>query len=86
MRGVVSANPPAVLFLGTEKYPKEGDFENFLTQHGGSSNAVSTGATGCKQAAISLVGDAYTPAKRLSRRKGCMRTLLRIFPLYVRVV
>lgn len=30
-----------VLFLGTEKYPEEGQFENFLTQHGGSSNAVS---------------------------------------------
>ncbi|CAN0543789.1 unnamed protein product, partial [Laminaria digitata] len=29
-----------VLFLGTEKYPEEGDFENFLTRHGGSSNAV----------------------------------------------
>lgn len=31
-----------VLFLGTEKYPEEGQFENFLTQHGGSSNAVSS--------------------------------------------
>lgn len=30
----------SVLFLGTEKYPEEGDFENYLTQHGGSSNAV----------------------------------------------
>lgn len=29
-----------MLFLGTDKYPEEGDFENFLTQHGGSSNAV----------------------------------------------
>ncbi|CAM9829745.1 unnamed protein product, partial [Ectocarpus sp. 4 AP-2014] len=28
-----------MLFLGTEKYPEEGEFENFLTQHGGSSNA-----------------------------------------------
>eukprot|EP00903_Cladosiphon_okamuranus_P005475 g5460.t1 len=28
-----------MLFLGTEKYPEEGQFENFLTQHGGSSNA-----------------------------------------------
>lgn len=31
----------SVLFLGTEKYPHEGAFEKFLTQHGGSSNAVS---------------------------------------------
>ncbi|CAN0483576.1 unnamed protein product, partial [Hapterophycus canaliculatus] len=31
-----------VLFLGTEVFPEEGEFENFLTQHGGSSNAVSS--------------------------------------------
>lgn len=37
----------SVLFLGTEKYPEEGEFENFLTQHGGSSNAVSIAVTGC---------------------------------------
>lgn len=35
------AGTPAVLFLGTEKYPQEGEFEKFLAQHGGSSNAVS---------------------------------------------
>ncbi|CAM9916972.1 unnamed protein product [Scytosiphon promiscuus] len=28
-----------MLFLGTEVFPEEGEFENFLTQHGGSSNA-----------------------------------------------
>jgi insulysin len=28
-----------MLFLGTEKYPKEGDFEAFLSTNGGSSNA-----------------------------------------------
>lgn len=38
-----AATAVAVLFLGTEKYPEEGEFENFLTQHGGSSNAVSSG-------------------------------------------
>ena len=28
-----------MLFLGTEKYPKIGEFQNFINQHGGSNNA-----------------------------------------------
>ncbi len=28
-----------MLFLGTEKYPKVGDFQNFISQHGGTNNA-----------------------------------------------
>ncbi len=28
-----------MLFLGTEKYPKVGDFQTFISQHGGSNNA-----------------------------------------------
>jgi len=28
-----------MLFLGTEKYPKVGDFQNFISQHGGMNNA-----------------------------------------------
>lgn len=28
-----------MLFLGTRKYPKEGEFQNFINQHGGSHNA-----------------------------------------------
>ncbi|MBU2896440.1 insulinase family protein [Vibrio hepatarius] len=28
-----------MLFLGTEKYPKIGDFQNYVNQHGGSNNA-----------------------------------------------
>jgi secreted Zn-dependent insulinase-like peptidase len=28
-----------MLFLGTQKYPKEGEFQNFINQHGGSHNA-----------------------------------------------
>jgi insulysin len=28
-----------MLFLGTTKYPKEGEYEAFLNEHGGSSNA-----------------------------------------------
>ncbi|WP_277206833.1 insulinase family protein [Vibrio misgurnus] len=28
-----------MLFLGTEKYPKVGEFQHFITQHGGSNNA-----------------------------------------------
>ncbi|MGT0150667.1 insulinase family protein [Vibrio metschnikovii] len=28
-----------MLFLGTEKYPKVGEFQNFISQHGGSNNA-----------------------------------------------
>lgn len=28
-----------MLFLGTEKYPKAGEFQNYISQHGGSNNA-----------------------------------------------
>ena len=28
-----------MLFLGTEKYPKVGEFQSFISQHGGSNNA-----------------------------------------------
>ncbi|KYN88123.1 peptidase M16 [Vibrio cidicii] len=28
-----------MLFLGTQKYPKVGEFQNYITQHGGSNNA-----------------------------------------------
>lgn len=28
-----------MLFMGSEKYPKEDDYDAFLTRHGGSSNA-----------------------------------------------
>lgn len=29
-----------MLFLGTEKYPNENDYNKFLSEHGGSSNAA----------------------------------------------
>ena len=28
-----------MLFLGTEKYPEVGDFQNYVSQHGGQNNA-----------------------------------------------
>ncbi len=31
-----------MLFLGTEKYPKENEYSSFLQQHGGSSNAFTS--------------------------------------------
>lgn len=31
-----------MLFLGTEKYPDENDYNKFLSEHGGSSNASTT--------------------------------------------
>ena len=32
-----------MLFLGTEKYPDENVYSKFLSEHGGSSNAYTTG-------------------------------------------
>jgi insulysin len=32
-----------MLFLGTEKYPKENEYSQFLSEHAGSSNAFTSG-------------------------------------------
>ena len=32
-----------MLFLGTRKYPQESEYTQFLTEHGGSSNAFTSG-------------------------------------------
>ncbi|ORY56460.1 Metalloenzyme, LuxS/M16 peptidase-like protein [Leucosporidium creatinivorum] len=49
-----------LMFMGTEKYPKENDYTEFLTQHSGSSNAF----TGMDQTCyyFDVAPDALTPA------------------------
>ena len=32
-----------MLFLGTGKYPQESEYSQYLTEHGGSSNAFTSG-------------------------------------------
>ena len=32
-------SPPIVLFMGSQKYPGENEFDSFVTSHGGNSNA-----------------------------------------------
>lgn len=49
-----------MLFLGTEKFPKEGELEDFLSRHGGQSNAYTATEDTCYF--FSLNQDALQPA------------------------
>ena len=44
-----------MLFLGTEKYPEEGSYQAFLSEHGGSSNAYTSMALTAAAAAVVVV-------------------------------
>ena len=39
---VISPLPQHMLFLGTEKYPKENEYHEFLSNHGGGANAYTS--------------------------------------------
>lgn len=52
-----------MLFLGTEKYPKVGEFQNFISQHGGSNNAW----TGTEHSCFFFDVDPNAFAKALDR-------------------
>ncbi len=47
-------------FLGTEKYPEESDFDRYITQHGGATNAST--AVDYTQYLFSVNTDAFAPA------------------------
>lgn len=57
-----------VVFMGSEKYPNDNDFDNYLSQHGGSSNAY----TECEQVGIPSVS---------SKRLACINSCLMRFTL-----
>ncbi len=49
-----------MLFLGSEKYPEESEYKNFIGQHGGSSNAFTTLSSTCYM--FSIDNDAFAGA------------------------
>ncbi len=62
-----------MLFLGTEKYPSENEYQSFLQQHSGSSNAYTSGCH------TNYYFDVATEYQIHGLLFSCLMTLIEIF-------
>lgn len=81
-----------MLFLGTEKYPQENEYNSFLSAHGGGSNAYTDSEVGSRRrlcvtslpkgARADVEGGTRIPfLKRHQRRAQCLRYTISPLPL-----